>query len=318
MELVDRTLLRLTDQTERSALLTPAVGDRLFRAAFVFSNVEVGQVTGVTVRDIELLPAVPDLQRFDATFAQLGESNRWETFGTLGTPRGRAAADARIEVLLTTETRVAETSIESVKAERLDDLADLGRVDARIVAEDGSLPAAAGTLATRRFTALRTMLLERFTQPADFDVDAFLETRGLDSIDSLVTYLSAPRHPERLELEMVIDGTLPSRVRNHRVVAAVKVGPDPVSHLREAVEEIRVARSLLEQATEAAVPPSGMTARSGLPFLLMFPATSLDDNDLPLPAGSSPGSAAARRDARLRELQRRLEPTGIALATIPT
>lgn len=318
MEFVDRTLLRLTDQTERAAVLTHAVGDRLLKAAFVFSNVEVGEVTGVSVRDIELLPAVPDLQQFDATFAQLGATNRWEAFGTLGTPRGRAAADARIEVLLTTRTRVAETTVESVVTEPLDDLADLDRVDGRIVAEDGALPAAAGALATRRLTALKTMLRERFTQPADFDVDAFLEARGLDSIDALVGYLSPPRHPERLELELVVDGTRPARVTNHRVVAAVKVDADPVSHLRETVEGIRVARALLEQATEAAVPPSGMTPRSGLPFLLVFPATTLDDNDLPLPPGSNPGNAAARRAARLRELQRRLEPTGIALATIPT
>lgn len=318
MRFVDRALLQLAHPADRAAVLTPTVGDRLLGAAFEFRNVEVGPVTGVTIRDVELLPAVPDLRRFDATFAQVGGDLRWEVTGTLGATRGRAAADARIEVLLTTETRVAETTVTSVTTEGLQDVGDLDLVDARIVTDDGALPTDPQDLEDRRLATIKALLLERFSQPNDFDIDAFADARGLTTVPSMVGYLSSPRHPQRLELDLVIDGTLPSRVVNHRVVAGVLVDPDPVANLREAVEQVRIARSSLEPATEAAVPPSGMAARTELPFLLVCGEDAFDDDDLPLPQGTNPTTPAARRAARLDELQRRLQPTGIALAALPS
>lgn len=316
MQFLDRTLLRLTDATERSAVFTPAVGDRLLSAAFEFRNVEVGEVTGVSVRDVELLPAVTEHQRFEGSFMESITAVRWDASGNLGSIVPHSISDARFDVLLTTETRIADTSITRVETESLEDLADLTAVDARIVADDGDLPADAEQLALRRFTALKVMLHERFTVPDDFNIDGFMERKGIDNVDELLAFLGQPKIPERLELELVIDGTLPSRIVNHRVIGAVHIEENPVAKLHATIDEIQVNRALLASATEAATPPSGMEPRTALPFVLIFSSTSLDDDDLPLPAGVNPDNDTARRNARLSELQKRLTPFGIALAPI--
>jgi hypothetical protein len=317
VQFVDRTLLRLADTTERVEVLSPAVGDRLLSAAFVFDSVEVGEVTGVSVRDIELLPSVPERQLLEGAMYQPANGVRWEASASLRVGAPHATIDGRAELFLTTETRIAHTSVEDVQVEHLGDLADLVAVDARIVADDGTLPADRQTLASRRFGALKTMVLERFTEPGDFDVDGFFEARGVDDIDELMAFLSPPRQPSRVGLELVVDGTLPSRIVNHRVITGLHIDEDPVSRLHAVVDEIQVARTLMADATEVAGAPSGMIARTGLPFVLVFAEQALDDDDLPLPAGAPvPGDAAARRAAHLTELQRRLMPLGIALAPI--
>jgi hypothetical protein len=57
--------------------------------------------------------------------------------------------------------------------------------------------------------------------------------------------------------------------------------------------------------------------RNEHPFLVIVPASSLDDADLPVPQGTSAtGSPAAVRQRHLAELGRRLQPMGIALAAI--
>ena len=317
MQFLDRSFLRLTDATERAALLTPAVGNRLLHAAFIVDNVEVGEVTGVSVRDVDLLPSVGERQTVDAAVTHPPTGMRWEAIGSVRVAAPHATVDARAELLLTCETRLADTSIERVETEHLGDLADLAVVDARIVADDGALPGDPQQLATRRFTALKTLLHERFTRPEDFEVDGFFEAKGIDTVDELLAHLSPPRHPERVEMEIVTDGTLPSRLVNHRVVAGIHIEEDPVARLHATVDEIQVARALLLAGTETARTPAGMTDRTGLPFVLVFDEGALDDADLPLPPGAPPpAGAAAQRAARLTELQRRLTPLGIALAPV--
>lgn len=316
MQFLDRTLLRLTDPAERLGVLTPAVGDRLLRAAYVFNSVEVGEVTGVSVRDVDILPAVHQPQRVDGAFMDQASGMRWEGTGTIGASPPLATAHARIEVLLTTETRVVDTSIQAVESDALHDLAEVDLVDARIVADDGALPGDPGALATRRFSALKTMVHERFAQPAEFDADGLFDTTGVDTFDELLAYLSPSGYAQHLRLDLVVDGTLPSHIVNHRVIAAVHIDEDPVARLKAVVQEIQTGRALMEAGTETAVPPRGMAARTGLPYMLIFAGDALDDDDLPVPVGSNPGTPAARRSARLTELQTRLQPFGIALATI--
>jgi hypothetical protein len=317
VQFLDRSVLRLTDATERSSLLTPAVGNRLLHAAFVVDNVEVGEVTGVSVRSVDLLPSVGEQQTVDAAVLHPATGMRWEGTGSVRVAAPHATVDARVELLLTCETRLADTSITRIETEHLGDLADLAAVDARIVADDGALPADPALLATRRFAALKTLLHERFTQPDDFEVDGFFAAKGIDTVEDLLAYLAPPHHPERVELELVTDGTLPSRIVNHRVVAGVHIEEDPVARLHATIDEVQVARALLLASTETARTPTGMTDRTGLPFVLVFAEGALDDTDLPLPAGAPPpAGAAAQRAARLTELQRRLTPLGIALAPV--
>jgi hypothetical protein len=317
VQFTDRTLLRLTDATERAAVLSAAVGDRLLSAAFVFDAADVGEVTGVSVRDIEILPSVAERQVLEGAFHQPMNGVRWEGTASVRVGAPHATVDARAELFLTTETRVAETSVERVEIEHLGDLADVAAVDGRIVADDGALPADPEALATRRFGALKTMVHERFSQPDDFAVDSFFEARDVDTFDELLALLSPPRRPGRVEMELVIDGTLPSRIVNHRVITGVHIEQDPVARLHAVVDEIQVARTLMADATEVATAPSGMTDRTGLPFVLVFAEAALDDDDLPFPSGTpAPADPAARRAARLSELQRRLTPLGIALAPI--
>lgn len=319
VQFLDRTLLRLADAAERATVLSATVGNRLLAAAWILDNVEVGEVTGLSVRDIELLPSLAERQVFEGALFQPVNGSRWEGSAAVRVAAPHATVDARAELQLTCETRVANTSVSEVKTEHLGDLADLAAVDACIVAADGALPTDPAVLTTRRFTALKTMLHDRFTEPDDFEVDSFFAAKGIDTVDGLLAYLSPPHQPERVEMEFVIDGTMPARVVNHPVVTAIHIDENPVAHLHAVVDEIQVARTLVAEATEAVRAPSGMTNRTGLPFVLIFSEKTLDDDDLPFPVGAAtPTAPGAKRAARLTELQRRLTPLGIALASVPS
>lgn len=317
MRFLDRTILRLIDPTERASILTPTVGDRLLAAAFVFQNVEVGGVTGVSVRDVELLPSVVERRQLEGVFFHAATGNRWDGTAMIGTHIPKGAVDARIELFLTTETRIADTSVERVEVEALGEVADLAVVDARIIAEDGGLPNAA-LLGARRYAELKEMVHERFEEADEFDVDAFFERNGISNVEELLEYLLPPRYPQRVELELTVNGTLPSRIANHRIIAGVHIEENPVERLHAVIEEIQISRALLAANTETAQTPSGMLARAALPYLLVFAEPALDDDDLPLPAGVEAVTESDRRDARLRELQTRLQPFGVALAPVTT
>ncbi len=316
MQFVPRTLLRLADATEQAAVLTPAAGDRVLAAAFVFHNVAVGPVTGLTVRDVELFPAVSSLRRLDGLLHHPTTGDRWEASATFVESATTTAAHARLELRLTTETRLADTTVERVTTEDLSDLGDVAAVDARIVADDGALPAAPAALEARRFEALKTLLHERFTQPADVDVDLLVARRGIDDFAGLLDVFVPPEHASRVELELVIDGTVPSRIETHRVLAAAVIDEDAIGRLDELIREIQVGRAALEHGTELASPPRGMTPRTALPFIVLFPEAALDDADLPVPVGANPQNAAEERAVRLSELQTRLTQFGIALAPV--
>lgn len=316
MQFIDRTLFRLADATESSEVFTPEVGSRVLAAGFVFNNVEVGEATGVTVRDVELMPAAARLQRFEGSFFHPTTGSRWDGTGSMLVTGTTSAAHARLELRITTETRIADTSVERIDFEAVNDLADVAVVDARIVADDGALPATATALGIRRFEALKKLLFERFTQPADVDIDQFIAKRGITTFDELIGAFQPPNHVARLELEMVVNGTLPPGIETHRVIAAAVIDDDPFAHVIDLVERIQLGRAALELASETAAPPQGMNARFGLPFVVIFPESVLDDGDLPMPSGANPGDDAQRRALRLSELQDRLVTFGIALAPI--
>ncbi|WP_420451189.1 hypothetical protein [Ilumatobacter sp.] len=317
MDFTDRTLLRLTDDDERRAVLSPAVGTRILGAAFEFSNIEVGDVTGVTVRDIELLPAALASQRFDGLAREQSGSTQWEFSASLLATNPTSSAHARLELGLTTETRRADTSVERIEIESLSDLADLDQVDARIVTDDGSLPTDLDELDRRRLDELSEMLGERMTVPGDFNAELFLAARDISTLNGLMVALQEPQYTSRVELELVVDGSLPSSIQTHRVVAAAIIEPDPFNRLAELVERVQTGRAVMERSTETASPPGGMRSRVGLPYVVIIPMAALDDSDLPFVAGASPTTADAERASRLDELQRRLTPFGVALATVP-
>lgn len=316
MQFLDRTVLRLLDHDERAAILTPDVGSHVLSAAFVFGNVEVGNVTGVTVRSMELLPSAAERQPVEMTFFDPASMARWEASGELRPAYPHAVADARVELLLTTETRLAQSSVVRVDTESLDDLANLDAVDAQIVALDGALPAAPADLANRRFTVLKELMTNRFTQPDDLDIDAFMQRNNIETIDDLLAFLSEPKHTERVEVEIVVDGTSPSRIVNHRVIAAVRIEENPIARLHAVVEEVQTNRTVMAAAMESASVPAGMQDRAGVPVIVVFDVAALDDDDLPVPQGQDPQTPDEKRAARLAELQTRLTPVGIALAPI--
>lgn len=315
MQFLDRTVLRLLDHDERAAVLTPNVGDRVLSAAFVFGNAEVGDVTGVTVRSLDLLPSAAERQPVEMTFFDPTSMARWEASGELRPAYPHAVADARVELLLTTETRLVQSSIVRVDTESLDDLANLETLDAQILALDGALPAAPADLADRRFTVLKELMHDRFTQPDDLDIDAFMQRHHISSIDDLLTFLSEPQHTERVEVEIVVDGTFPSRIVNHRVIAAIRIEENPIVRLHAVIEEVQANRAVMA-AMESASVPAGMQERAGVPVIVVFDAAALDDADLPIPQGQDPQTPDEKRAARLAELQTRLIPVGIALAPI--
>lgn len=316
MDFVNRTLLRLVDDAERAAIFSAEVGDRALHAAFETRNVEVGTATGVVARDVQLLPTSTPSVGLHGSVSDPLTGSRWEAAANIDQPRGAPLAHAIVDLRVTTEFRRANTSITSLSTAAVRGLADHAAVDARILSEDSSLPSDEDELALRRYRALKAELLDEFAQPDDVDVDALALSIGGKDYATLYAALDEPHKLSNVAVELVVDGTRPSRIATHRVVAGVLVEDDPVAELAEVVGRANAAAAELADTVELAPPPDGMASRAGLPFVVVFPAAVLDDADLPFPAGSSPSGAAAERAARLTELQRRLTRSGLALAPI--
>ena len=317
MDFLDRTLLRLLDPTERATIFTPAIGDRALSAAFEARNIEIGAATGVVARDVDLLPDATSLTELRGTVTDPMSGTRWDLQGSLDSANPTTAAHAIVDLRVTTEIRRAASSIESVDTAILAGLADAATVDARIVAEDGALPAGLEQLDRRRYVALKAELLDRLTIPGDVDIDVLGERLGGGTFTGLMAALGAPNHLTNVAVEIVVDGSLPAFVATHRVIAGVRIEEDPIAELLDVLERVKLGASALAGRVEPAPPPDGMVARRSLPFVVIFPEETLDDVDLPIPAGSNPGTALARRAAHLTELQTRLIRSGIALAPIP-
>ena len=315
MQFRDRTLLRLVDTAERAAILTADVGDRLLRAAYRFDHAAVGTVTGVAVRDASLLPTSWFPQRVEAQVLAPTSGTRWEAAAELRLADPTVGADAQLDVTLTTTVRGVTTEVTSVRTRSLAGVGAESDVDARIVTEDGALPAGEAALATRRFTALRDIVRDELSTAAEVDLDATLEQSGVTTYADLRHVLDAPNHPMLLALTLVSDATGPDRATNVRVVAAVTVVAEPFADLAGLLTELQVARARIASGADPLPPPAGMTPRTPVPFLVLFPITALDDADLPVAAGSNP-TPAQRRAARLTELGTRLQPLGVALAPV--
>ena len=323
----DRTLLRLADATERSAILSNDVGRRILDCTYRFTQ-PLQRVTAIRVRGVEVAAPVPDEVTFHGRVWQLDTAMQAEADGSLNGYIRRSIIDAHLDVVVTASTRPVNATVEAVEVDHIDDIVDLQAVDARIVAEDGAIPAGSDDLDARRLDVMKARFRERFQATEDFvvnelgvgsgvDVDAFLSEYGVATAAGFVDLLQERGHSLRVAMDIVIEPEAAFRNVEFEVPLSVKVAEDPVARLRETVEEIQVARGMLGRAGERRVSSTTPQTQNDLPFLLVFSIESLDDGDLPLPAGSPQGGTREQlRERRLAELGRRLQPVGVALAPV--
>ncbi|MFF0792245.1 hypothetical protein [Streptomyces spiralis] len=311
MRFRDRALLRLLDTDERAALLTAQVGDRLLQTAFVPQEATVGPVTAVVTRQVSLMPTSRTPQPLEAHLYDVQSTHQWRLTAQLPLTGPTVAADARLDLTLLASRAGVQTSVTEVSVGDLGDIAALEAVDARIVAEDGSLPAEAQALAERRLTSLVDLLEDRFETSGEAPLGNLLRRRGL-TFEELRAGLSTPHNPLRLRLKLIEDATKPATETAFKVLCVAFVIDGPLDDLASRLAEIQLGMARVAASVELPQPPPGMAVRTATPALLLFPGTALDDGDLPADTtGIDPSDTARLRAARLTELTIRLRQIGI-------
>ncbi|MCX4650244.1 MULTISPECIES: hypothetical protein [unclassified Streptomyces] len=317
MRFRDRILLRLLDAGECAALLTPEVGDRLLHAAFTAEEATVGPVTGVQARQVALMPTSGVVQPVEAHMHGVQSGQQWRLAAQLPLAGPVVGADARLDLTLLAPLSGVRTSITQAEMRDLRGIADLDAVDARIVAEDGALPAPGEALQQRRLSALIASLEDRFTTSGEAPLGTLLRSRPL-TFEQLLAELSPPRRPQRLSLNFVEDSTKPPAPADFPVQCLGFAVDEPFGDLAARLAEIQTGRARAAPHAEPPRPPVGTAVRTPLPALMFFPQAALDEPDLPGTAqGPNPADTAGVRTARLDELALRLRPLGIVPVAVP-
>ncbi|MEU8471604.1 hypothetical protein AB0F30_27480 [Streptomyces sp. NPDC029006] len=317
MRFRDRTLLRLLDADECAALLTTQVGERILHTAFTAQEATVGAVTAVRARQVGLMPTTGILQPFEAQMYGVQSAHQWRFSAQLPLAGPVVSADARLDLTLTATRAGVQTSVTAAGVEDLGGIADPTAVDARILAEDGSLPVPGPALQERRLTALVGILEHRFETTAEAPIGRLLRSRGTLTFEQLRDELSPPRIPLRLGLTLTEEPTPTAPVAFPLQCLAFAVD-EPFADLAARLTEIQVGMARTAPYADLPQPPAGVTVRTPLPALMFFPQAALDEPDLPgAVPGPGPADAAALRAARLDELAARLRHIGIVPVAVP-
>ncbi|WP_030795974.1 hypothetical protein [Streptomyces sp. NRRL S-337] len=317
MRFRDRALLRLLDTDERAALLTTEVGDRLLQTAFLPQEATVGPVTAVVTRQVSLMPTSRTPQPLEAHLYDIQSTHQWRLAAQLPLTGPTVDADARLDLTLLASRAGVQTSVTEVSVDDLGDIAALDTVDARIVAEDGSLPTEAQALGERRLTSLVDILEDRFETTGEAPLGDLLRRRAL-TFEELRAGLSTPHNPLRLRLKLVEDATKPATETAFKVLCVAFVLDGPLDDLASRLAEIQLGMARVAASVDLPQPPPGIAVRTATPALLLFPDTALDDGDLPADStGIDPSDTAHLRAARLTELTTRLRHIGIVPVAVP-
>ncbi|HEX5543355.1 MAG TPA: hypothetical protein VFX60_17675 [Micromonospora sp.] len=291
MRFIDRTLLRFLDPAELGALLPPRTGRALLDAAYDFHDLAVGDASGVSARLVALAPALAPELPVTVTTRPLGGGQEWQATGTWR-PATAPAVHAVLDVTVTAATRGVRTDVTAVEAEPL---TELGAQIEAVADLDAFLDA----IAAHVTDAPRDAVAEVFRR------------RGLTTLDALRDAFSPTRQASRLVLTLVSDATGDDIERPYRLTVLAHAVEDLGTGLLDAVATLSAARCGLDAVADPPARPPGVTVREGRPGLVLFPTAALDDADLPVVAGQSPGDDAARRASRLSELTSRLRSSGI-------
>jgi len=292
----DRTVLRLLDDSELAGLLDAQAGRALLDAAFVFGDIDVGDVDSIVARTIALGPALaPDLPLKVSAWAP-GASQEWQVAGSLRQAPA-PAVHAVLEVSVTAAARGVVTSVTAVESESLRDMRS-------------------GLAAAADFDAGLDVLAGRLTSAPRAALAEVLRGRGITDLDRLRAAFAAPREPSRLLVTLVSDATAAPAPKVYRLTVAAQVVEDLSGGLLAAVTALTACQDSLTMMVDPQPAPSGATLRQPYPGLLLFPRADLDDADLPVVSGQHPATDAERRASRLSELTSRLRITGIVPVAI--
>lgn len=311
-----RQILALADRSAAEAMLTPERTGPVLRAAYEFRNVEVASVDLVRTRGVNVLPMSPDTYDGEVSLWAPGQGTAWDGRFSLRTHAAAPAFDAEVRLLVVTSSRTASTAVTDVRTTDATPAFNMAEVDARIVAEDGSLPGGAVALQERRRAALLALLLDRFEQPADWDADHFWREQGGGTVAEVIERLGSPRTALATAIDLVVDPDETPRTLDFVFDLNILVVEHPFGDLRSTFGHIRAARGALAASATQPEPVPGAVLRTPVPVAVVCPATAFDDADLPVPAGANPANDAERRDARLEALNSRLATAGVAFVPV--
>ena len=225
-------------------------------------------------------------------------------------------------MVVTASTRPVNATVEAVEVDHIDDIVDLQAVDARIVAEDGAIPAGSDDLDAWRLDVMKARFRERFQDTEDLvvnelgvgsgvDVDAFLAEYGVATAAGFVDLLQERGHSLRVAMDIVIEPEAAFRNVDFEVPLSVKVDEDPVARLRETVEEIQVARGGWAGRGSGACPRRARKRRTTCRSFWSFPSRVLmTATFLSRPARLREGRASSSGSGVWRNLDGGCNPLG--------
>ena len=316
MDFFSSQLLTLASLAGAETIFTPARAGAVLDAAFDLDRVEVSSVDLVTARATNVAPQSPREVTADLRLWPPGEGNAWMGQATFREPTDGPSFDAEVRLRLSTSSRSANTTVTDVRTADASDAFNMAGIDARIIADDGALPSTAVDLETRRREALFALLHDRFDVPGDWQESSFWEAQGGGTVADVVERYRTPTHPLAVSLDLVIDPDVSPRSVDFTFDLGVIIAEDPFVQLRTVLERVRAARGSSSVSSIHPAPPSGAALRSPVPVAVLMPESALDDADLPTDDPSA-GNDAARRAARLREINTRFSTSGVAFVAVP-
>lgn len=289
-------MLRLLDPDELAALLPAATGQALLAAAYDFDDVALGAVTTVHARTVTLAPVLRPELPLSVLARPLIGGGEWQATGTWR-PAGTPGVHAVLDITVTAVTRGVRTEVTTVESEPLPGL----RAEIDVAAD---LPAAVDAIAAHLTSVPRDAVAE------------VLRRRGLTDLDSVRAAFAPGHEAARLVLTLVSDATGADVERPYRLTVLAHAVDDLGAGLLDAVGVLAASRPGLDEVADPPIQPAGVKVRQGWPALVFFPASALDDTDLPGVAGQNPPDDPARRAGRLSELTTRLRRAGIVPVAI--
>lgn len=314
MDYVDYTVVRLADESTRSALFDQLALEQLAAAAYDAESVALGGPYTAVFDEVSVGLSLPRRGSAEAYWGPSTGSDRHE--GRVALQGFGDDSGPRVDALWR-GALIARASSPSAPIERVVTAwPDASGIDEEL-ARTAPLPTEPGALERARRQVLLARLRAGMGQPAvltEAAFDGWLRGLGVDSVGALMARSPNQLGTATLQLEFAAPAEPVSAPRRLPIVAAILVRDRPLAVAQLLADSKRVRDRLHDLGVERA-PAPGLAPRAPVLVAWMVPDLTFDDPDWP---GGEPGTNdLARRTLRRAAAGRWLAREGLGLVTTP-
>jgi hypothetical protein len=313
---VDYTLVRLADETSRSALFDQAGLEQITSAAYDADAMALGPPYSAIFDELSVGVFIPCRTTAEAAWGPASGVDRREgrmtLFGLSSVPRVRVDAlwrGALVAQAVSPMSRIARLNI---------DWSTTGGIDAEIIHDLGSLPSDPATLESERRSRLMARLAAGFQQPAaltDAAFDNWLHDLGAASAGDLIARYADQLNSGAIQIEFSAPTGAAPASRRLPLSAAVLVRDQPLD-VAQLLADSKLVRDQLDDLGVQPTPDPDSIRRHAAVIIWMIPDSVFDDKNWPGGDGASSDDAA--RQLRRQTAGRWLAREGIGLVTTAT